>query len=637
MTVMLISDFGIDYSPLRLPLPLPQLTSTPASTGTISLHSDNLPELPNQYGSTPLLNTARSSNPVQITADSLTSIHHHGHPPTATAATNHDSPLVSSLPHVSTSLAPNNIRLRTTPSTYRPLPAVLPPVPSLSSYNTTSIPISSLSSLRVPVKKSSVSTLRSNYTKMLAKKSRMLPPPAVTRTTSTQSESHMDLFMDLGINTQSGEVLCLKRGSTPEPVAVWATHPLHIAYTFLLNRLAATDQPPAVHDSSTLGSVTNSGGVEPGGEATGGFFGVTSASAADAGTNTSMTMEDLLEFLNTPPTPSLHQPPTPLSQSSSQTSPLLFDNDEYNKYLYTPLTDPIGFSPSVVSQTSPYQTSPLQLLEDLYADLSSLKDQPLFFDASMTVSSSSAPNSLPCNNAVATGSKPSTTVNPSTLGLSRANSWGSAPPSSASFSAGSISPTVPTTILRPIHTLGNASPPRLSDSPTSASASASASTVPLPNGIRKNVKPGDLLPVDAPIQARNYITPSATSRREVPPSVARTFVPSSSARKRSATAAGLAAAEDMQDELAEEETDEMIAQRNKERESMDPEKRALLEHVEASRKRNTLAARKSRARKLEHVRGLEELVERLQAENEALRSRVDVCEGRLRDAGLDAS
>jgi len=94
----------------------------------------------------------------------------------------------------------------------------------------------------------------------------------------------------------------------------------------------------------------------------------------------------------------------------------------------------------------------------------------------------------------------------------------------------------------------------------------------------------------------------------------------------------------MQDELAEEEeTDEVIAKRNKEREGMDPEKRALLEHVEASRKRNTLAARKSRARKLEHVRGLEELVERLQAENEALRTRVEVCEGRLKDAGLDAS
>jgi len=94
----------------------------------------------------------------------------------------------------------------------------------------------------------------------------------------------------------------------------------------------------------------------------------------------------------------------------------------------------------------------------------------------------------------------------------------------------------------------------------------------------------------------------------------------------------------MQDELAEEEdNDEEIQRKRKEREGMDPEKRALLEHVEASRKRNTLAARKSRARKLEHVRGLEELVERLQAENEALKARVQVCESRLRDAGLDAS
>ena len=53
---------------------------------------------------------------------------------------------------------------------------------------------------------------------------------------------------------------------------------------------------------------------------------------------------------------------------------------------------------------------------------------------------------------------------------------------------------------------------------------------------------------------------------------------------------------------------------------MDPEKAALLEHVEQARRRNTLAARKSRQRKLEHVRGLEELVERLQEENEELKS-----------------
>ncbi|KIO20963.1 hypothetical protein M407DRAFT_47979, partial [Tulasnella calospora MUT 4182] len=85
-----------------------------------------------------------------------------------------------------------------------------------------------------------------------------------------------------------------------------------------------------------------------------------------------------------------------------------------------------------------------------------------------------------------------------------------------------------------------------------------------------------LIPLDAPIQSRNYITPSATSRKDIPPSVARTFM-------------------------------------NRRRE-MDPEKVALLEHVEQARRRNTLAARKSRQRKLEHVRNLEEDVEGLRAE-----------------------
>jgi hypothetical protein len=95
----------------------------------------------------------------------------------------------------------------------------------------------------------------------------------------------------------------------------------------------------------------------------------------------------------------------------------------------------------------------------------------------------------------------------------------------------------------------------------------------------------------------------------------------------------------MQDELAGEEAaeDEAAAQRRREREGMDPEKRALLEHVEASRRRNTLAARKSRARKLEHVRNMEEINEHLQAENVELKNRVAVLEARLKDAGLDSS
>jgi len=102
--------------------------------------------------------------------------------------------------------------------------------------------------------------------------------------------------------------------------------------------------------------------------------------------------------------------------------------------------------------------------------------------------------------------------------------------------------------------------------------------------------------------------------------------------------AGLTPTEEMHDELdGEEAEDETAARRRVEREAMDPEKRALLEHVEASRRRNTLAARKSRQRKLEHVRGIEEQNEQIQAENEALRNRVAVLEGRLKAAGLDSS
>ncbi|KAG9025480.1 hypothetical protein FRB95_010114 [Tulasnella sp. JGI-2019a] len=600
------------HSHPRLPQQLPQSPEAHPKH-TISYHFVNYTSLPSKDVPEHLLLSASARSPsVQLTTDtSISSSINHGSTPYNSAA-NHDSPSLVS-PNVSAPIALNNIRLRTTSTTYKPLPAVLPPVPSIPS---TSAPLATTATQSstiplVPLKNSATSALRLNYQKMLAKKKgqqiNTMPPPLITRIASTEStqtsqpssSDHMDSFMDL--SSYSGQSV------TSSPALRYSSDSLpYVSVGFA---------------GGDIGSGGESGGTqvvlpEP-------------SSAVDfVGGTKSMTMEDLLEFLNTPPTPSLHQPPpTPLSQSSTNTSPLLFDNDEYSRILNTPL-DPLQYSPGVVSQASPYQTSPsLTLLEDL--------SYPLFFDSSMTVSSPTVPNALPCSGA-GPSSKSSTTINPTSLGLSRANSWGSSHPSSVSVSTGSsMSP--PTTNLRPITTLGNYPAPRTSTSPTSTSAVATTSSaVPIPNGIRKNVKPADLLPVDAPIQPRNYITPSATSRREVPPSVARTFVPSSS-RKRSATAAGMAAAEDMQDELAEEESDEVVAKRNKEREGMDPEKRALLDHVEASRKRNTLAARKSRQRKLEHVRGLEELVERLQAENDALRSRVEVCETRLRDAGLDAS
>lgn len=79
----------------------------------------------------------------------------------------------------------------------------------------------------------------------------------------------------------------------------------------------------------------------------------------------------------------------------------------------------------------------------------------------------------------------------------------------------------------------------------------------------------------------------------------------------------------MRDELAEEDQYDP-----------DPEKTALLNHVEQARRRNTLAARKSRQRKLEHVRGLEELVERLQVERDEYKARAEEAESKLRGAGL---
>ncbi|KAG8934467.1 hypothetical protein FRC01_002535 [Tulasnella sp. 417] len=162
----------------------------------------------------------------------------------------------------------------------------------------------------------------------------------------------------------------------------------------------------------------------------------------------------------------------------------------------------------------------------------------------------------------------------------------------------------------------------LPTSPGSSTGPASRrdSKAPQPNGVRKNVQVRDLIPLDAPIQSRNYITPSSTSRKDIPPSVARTFVPNS--RKRSSQMAGLPSTEDMQDELAAEDDPAVLEEMQRRRE-MDPEKVALLEHVEQARRRNTLAARKSRQRKLEHVRNLEELVETLQADNEELKKGMD--------------
>ncbi|KAG6330228.1 hypothetical protein ID866_8860 [Astraeus odoratus] len=112
-------------------------------------------------------------------------------------------------------------------------------------------------------------------------------------------------------------------------------------------------------------------------------------------------------------------------------------------------------------------------------------------------------------------------------------------------------------------------------------------------GTRKNVTPESLVPIDAPTQPRKYLTPSATSRKTVP---------AVWQRKRSRRSAF---GDEEEDELGEEQRPSLSEQ----------------EAIEAKRRQNTIAARRSRKRKLEYQRELEESVEQYKQESEAWKMR----------------
>lgn len=168
---------------------------------------------------------------------------------------------------------------------------------------------------------------------------------------------------------------------------------------------------------------------------------------------------------------------------------------------------------------------------------------------------------------------------------------------------------------------------------TSSSTPAGASSSPVstrkPTGHRKNLSPSALLPVDAPTQPRSYRGPSATSRKDVP---AFAIASSSSAHARGASAAPSsstptaaasstpskkrkAAAADLDDFDEDEELGELDAHGK-----IKP--RMGESEIEAKRRQNTLAARRSRHRKLAYVRELEEKVVTLMRENESMHERL---------------
>jgi hypothetical protein len=166
-----------------------------------------------------------------------------------------------------------------------------------------------------------------------------------------------------------------------------------------------------------------------------------------------------------------------------------------------------------------------------------------------------------------------------------------------------ISPTTPalnsTSLFHSPHTPTS---PSFAPSP---SASLSGRRKSVATGTRKNVTPDTLVALDAPTQPRKYTTPSATSRKDVPAVFA---------KKR----ARLQAFGDEDDEPEEPL----------------PPNATEKEQIEWKRRQNTLAARKSRKRKLQHQLELEAKVAQLSADLEMWKVRAQTYESMLRNHGF---
>ncbi|KAI0335740.1 hypothetical protein GY45DRAFT_1316446 [Cubamyces sp. BRFM 1775] len=125
-----------------------------------------------------------------------------------------------------------------------------------------------------------------------------------------------------------------------------------------------------------------------------------------------------------------------------------------------------------------------------------------------------------------------------------------------------------------------------------------------PTGTRKNITPDALVSMDAPIQPRKYVTPSATSRKDVPTA----FL-----KKKRARSQAFGEEDELEDDVTIDQND--------------------LDAIEAKRRQNTLAARRSRKRKLEYQRELEASVEREKEEKEMWKRRAAVLQALLESHG----
>lgn len=123
----------------------------------------------------------------------------------------------------------------------------------------------------------------------------------------------------------------------------------------------------------------------------------------------------------------------------------------------------------------------------------------------------------------------------------------------------------------------------------------------------RKTSPDDLIPLDAPTQTRRYITPSLTSRKSVP-------MYFSKGRN--------------SDQLMPEDEEDELTEEPPASNATDQEK------IEWKRRQNTLAARRSRTRKMMKVQRLEDTVERLTKEKEIWRTRALTLKQLLHSHGI---
>ncbi|KAJ7783392.1 kinase-like domain-containing protein [Mycena olivaceomarginata] len=129
-------------------------------------------------------------------------------------------------------------------------------------------------------------------------------------------------------------------------------------------------------------------------------------------------------------------------------------------------------------------------------------------------------------------------------------------------------------------------------------------------GKRRNLTPAALIPLDAPTQKRTYVTPSVTSRKAVPDAIVKE-------RLHSVAFSG------------DDDDDEVLAE-------LSPTA-SEAETIEHKRRKNTLAARNSRKRKLEHQQALEGEMQELTKLVTMWRERATMAQELLRGSGVNLS